>query len=72
MVITDFDGNAQHFIGSGDQGFNEGTYQTAAFCDPQGMALTSDKFYVADTKNHAIRRVDLTTQEVTTLAGAVE
>ena len=33
------------------------------------MALTSDKLYVADTKNHAIRRVDLTTQEVTTLAG---
>ncbi len=71
-MITDFDGNAQQVIGSGDQGFSDGTYQTAAFCEPQGMALTSDKLYVADTKNHAIRRVDLTTQEVTTLAGVGE
>ena len=43
-----------------------------AFRDPQGMALTSDKLYVVDAKNHSIRRVDLTTQEVTTLAGACE
>ena len=26
MVITDFDGNAQHVIGSVDQGFSDGTY----------------------------------------------
>ena len=26
MVITDFDGNAQHVTGSVDQGFSDGTY----------------------------------------------
>ncbi|MFJ8111196.1 NHL domain-containing thioredoxin family protein [Streptomyces sp. NPDC096132] len=57
-------------IGSGVRGFEDGTGPTAAFNEPQGLALLDDSsVVVADTVNHALRRVDLTTGDVTTLAG---
>jgi len=34
------------------------------------MALDGDRPYVADTENHAIRRIDLTARTVTTVAGS--
>ncbi|MEE8384905.1 MAG: hypothetical protein V3S01_03200, partial [Dehalococcoidia bacterium] len=39
--------------------------------EPQGLALSSDgnNLYISDTRNHAIRAADLTTREVTTIAG---
>ena len=37
----------------------DGTFADSQFNDPQGMALVRDALYVADTKNHAIRKVDL-------------
>jgi sugar lactone lactonase YvrE len=33
------------------------------------MALDGDSLYVADTENHLIRRVDLKTRTVETIAG---
>ncbi|MHC3470176.1 NHL domain-containing thioredoxin family protein [Streptomyces sp. 7R007] len=57
-------------IGSGARGFADGTARTAAFNEPQGLALLDEgSVVVADTVNHALRRLDLTTGEVTTLAG---
>ncbi|MEU0383807.1 NHL domain-containing thioredoxin family protein [Streptomyces chartreusis] len=57
-------------IGSGTRGFADGPAGTAAFNEPQGLALLDDgSVVVADTVNHALRRLDLTTGEVTTLAG---
>ncbi|WP_435283445.1 NHL domain-containing thioredoxin family protein [Streptomyces koelreuteriae] len=57
-------------IGSGARGFADGGEGTAAFSEPQGLALLDDSsVVVADTVNHALRRLDLTTGEVTTLAG---
>ncbi|MCD9876886.1 thioredoxin-like domain-containing protein [Streptomyces guryensis] len=57
-------------IGSGARGFADGTAQTAAFNEPQGLALLDGTaVVVADTVNHALRRLDLATGEVTTLAG---
>jgi DNA-binding beta-propeller fold protein YncE/thiol-disulfide isomerase/thioredoxin len=43
----------------------------ARFFDPQGMAVDVEAMvlYVADTKNHAVRRVDLATGGTTTLVG---
>ncbi|MFM9445075.1 NHL domain-containing thioredoxin family protein [Streptomyces acidiscabies] len=56
-------------IGTGARGFVDGTAE-AAFSEPQGLALLDDgAVVVADTVNHALRRVDLTTGDVTTLAG---
>ncbi|MEU0199251.1 MULTISPECIES: NHL domain-containing thioredoxin family protein [unclassified Streptomyces] len=57
-------------IGSGARGFADGSAGTAAFSEPQGLALLDDgSVAVADTVNHALRRLDLTTGEVSTLAG---
>ncbi|KAB1149414.1 redoxin domain-containing protein [Streptomyces luteolifulvus] len=57
-------------IGSGARGFGDGTAATAAFNEPQGLALLEDgSVVVADTVNHALRRLHLGSGEVTTLAG---
>ncbi|KUN81587.1 NHL domain-containing thioredoxin family protein [Streptomyces griseoruber] len=57
-------------IGSGVRGFADGTAGVAAFNEPQGLALLDgSSVVVADTVNHALRRLDLATGEVTTLAG---
>ncbi|MET7450544.1 NHL domain-containing thioredoxin family protein [Streptomyces sp. NPDC005574] len=68
-------------FGSGERGFADGTAETAAFDEPQGLALLGEddegggggsvggSVVVADTVNHALRRLDLGTGEVTTLAG---
>ena len=41
----------------------------AAFSNPQGMVLTDEFLYVADTGNHAIRRIRRHSGEVETVAG---
>ncbi len=72
IVVAEIDsGEVLSVIGGGQVGFEDGDYQTSAFADPQGMALSEDggTLYVADTENHAIRQVDLESQTVTTLAG---
>ncbi|MFQ3559727.1 NHL domain-containing thioredoxin family protein [Streptomyces gramineus] len=57
-------------IGSGERGFADGPAAEAAFSEPQGLALLEDgSVVVADTVNHALRRLDPATGEVTTSAG---
>ncbi|MEV7979322.1 thioredoxin-like domain-containing protein [Streptomyces sp. NPDC086519] len=57
-------------FGSGTRGLVDGPADTASFNEPQGLALLDDgSVVVADTVNHALRRLDLATGRVTTLAG---
>jgi thiol-disulfide isomerase/thioredoxin len=57
-------------IGSGVRGFADGGLEEASFNEPQGLALLDDgSVVVADTVNHALRRLDLASGEVTTVAG---
>lgn len=57
-------------IGSGVRGLVDGPAEAAGFNEPQGLALLEKgAVVVADTVNHALRRLDLATGEVTTLAG---
>ncbi|GAA2534947.1 redoxin domain-containing protein [Streptomyces levis] len=57
-------------FGAGTRGFADGSAATATFNEPQGLALLDDgTVVVADTVNHALRRLDLAAGEVTTLAG---
>ncbi|WP_369234535.1 NHL domain-containing thioredoxin family protein [Streptomyces sp. R21] len=58
-------------IGSGVRAFADGTAEAAGFSEPQGLALVEDgtAVVVADTVNHALRRLDLASGDVTTLAG---
>jgi thiol-disulfide isomerase/thioredoxin len=57
-------------IGSGERGLTDGDAATARFSEPQGLALLpGGDVIVADTVNHALRRLDLETGRVTTVAG---
>jgi thiol-disulfide isomerase/thioredoxin len=63
-------GSVVRRIGSGVRGFVDGSAEKAGFSEPQGLALLDDgSVVVADTVNHALRRLDLVTGEVSTLAG---
>jgi thiol-disulfide isomerase/thioredoxin len=69
IVITKLDGTLVETIGTGDAGATDGPFNSATFYRPQGLALAGDSLYVADTENHLIRRVDLKSRKVETVAG---
>ena len=69
IVVTKLDGTLIETIGTGDAGAADGAFDKATFYRPQGMALSGDTLYVADTENHLIRRVDLKSRSVETIAG---
>lgn len=71
LVELDADGESvrRHF-GSGERGLADGGPDDVRFSEPQGLAVLPDgRIAVADTVNHAIRALDLTTGVTTTLAG---
>ncbi|MEJ8277397.1 NHL domain-containing thioredoxin family protein [Pseudonocardia spirodelae] len=61
-------------IGSGTRGLADGDADHARFSEPQGLLVlpSADAVLVADTVNHAVRRVELATGAVSTLAGTGE
>ncbi|MCX2742049.1 thioredoxin-like domain-containing protein [Pontibacter anaerobius] len=65
-------GDVLEIIGSGEQGFRNGSYSEATFYEPHGLALHGSILYVADAKNNAIRKVDLEAKQVSTAAGTGE
>ena len=69
VLVASPDGEVTRVIGSGMKGLSDGAAASAQFDDPQGMALDGDTLYVADTKNHAIRKVALSSGLVETIAG---
>ena len=56
---------------SSQPGATDGVGSAARFSDPNGIAVDAagTTAYVADFSNHTIRRIDVATQAVTTLAG---
>ncbi len=72
LVITTLDGKLIDTIGTGAMGADDGGFDVATFDHPQGMALAGDILYLADTENHLIRKVNLKTKQVFTLAGIGE
>jgi DNA-binding beta-propeller fold protein YncE len=72
LLVTDLGGTIQQTIGCGVPGLQDGDFATARFRAPQGMAVRGDVLYCADLENHAIRRIDLTSRQVTTVAGTGE
>lgn len=69
VLVATLDGRVERVIGSGERGLRDGDAGQAAFDKPQGMALHGNHLYVADSWNHAIRRVELATGRVDTVAG---
>lgn len=69
IVISDTEGNVKQVIGSGQVGRTDGDFASASFDHPQGLALHENTLYVADVENHMIRKVDLVSKTVSTVAG---
>jgi sugar lactone lactonase YvrE len=69
VVLLDDAGKDVRRYGSGAIGSKDGPAETATFDHPQGLIASDEAIFVADTGNHAIRRIDRATGAVTTLAG---
>jgi len=74
IVVSTTEGEVLHVIGTGKPGLTDGGFAEAEFFAPQGMAFDAESqiLYVADTENHALRKIDFTTQRVETFAGTGE
>jgi hypothetical protein len=69
ILVTSTSGHVLRQYGGEGQGFLDGDGLSAAFDNPQGIAVNDDFLFVADEGNHAIRRIHLRTDEVVTIAG---
>lgn len=70
VLECDHGGRVLRRFGLGTGGFVDGPAEQAAFLRPQGLALAHATLYVADTGNHAVRRIHLHSGEVDTLLGS--
>lgn len=63
-------GVATIFAGKNGGGLKDGDIEVAQFSSPTGLALINNELYIADQANHKIRKINLETKEVSTVAGA--
>ncbi len=64
------DGRSETLGAANGAGYRDGAIAQALFNTPQGLALDSKgNLWIVDTGNHVIRRLNLTTQIVETVAG---
>jgi DNA-binding beta-propeller fold protein YncE len=66
------DGILHHVAGTGSRGYSGdgGPAKEATFDGPKGIAVSpGGDVYVVDTENHAVRRIDIDTLTITTVAG---
>jgi sugar lactone lactonase YvrE len=73
-AILRIDARTQTFhrvAGTGEQGYagDGGPALAAKLGGPKGLAWAPGELFVADTENHAIRRIDLTTGVISTVLG---
>ncbi|TAE52546.1 MAG: hypothetical protein EAZ87_24790 [Nostocales cyanobacterium] len=71
IIMSSLDGNIINMIGTGRRGLKDGNFQTCEFSAPQGMSYDQKHqiLYIADTENHAIRKVNFQNKTVETIAG---
>jgi sugar lactone lactonase YvrE len=64
-------GRIFHVAGTGETGYtgDAGPAKTARLAGPKGVAWAPGVLYLADTENHVIRRIDLKTGTIATVAG---
>jgi thiol-disulfide isomerase/thioredoxin len=60
-------GKCETILGDGTSGHQNGQGVQSKFSEPGGLSVTSDRLFIADTNNHAIRQVDLATLTVSTV-----
>jgi len=50
-------------------GNDDGDFDDATFCDPEGLAFGGGRLFVADASTHTIRAIDFATRSISTIAG---
>jgi sugar lactone lactonase YvrE len=70
ILECDHGGRVLRQFGSGGPGFIDGPMELSAFNRPHGICLQRDMLYVADSGNHAVRRIQLRTGDIDTVCGA--
>ena len=73
IVRIDKAGKATVLAGTGQTGYSGdgGKATQATLFDPHGIVITADQqMYVADTRNHTVRKIDLKTGFISTVAGS--
>lgn len=63
-------GEVSTFAGTGVEGSTDGDPSVATFNKPAGVTTDGINLYVADSGNNKIRRINIATAEVSTLAGS--
>jgi DNA-binding beta-propeller fold protein YncE len=63
-----------HVAGTGKQGFSgdDGPARAAELAGPKGLAYGRGSLFVADTENHVIRKIDISSGIITTILGTGE
>ncbi|MEK9630090.1 MAG: thioredoxin-like domain-containing protein [Nitrospinota bacterium] len=69
IVTANREGEITRRIGSGKPGLKDGDFMEAEFFRPQGLCFQEGIIWVADTENHALRKINLKKQKVETVAG---
>jgi sugar lactone lactonase YvrE len=74
MLVGSKPGAITTIAGTGEPGYSgdNGPAIEACLNEPKGLALSSDVLYVADAENHVIRKVELASGLITTVAGRPE
>jgi sugar lactone lactonase YvrE len=67
--IVSPDGIIDTLAGGPKPGFADGVGEAAQLNSPRGLHYDAGYLYVADTNNHAVRRIDVQSGEVVTVAG---
>lgn len=70
VLECDLSGRVLRQFGSGGAGFIDGPMELAAFNRPHGLCVERDILYIADTGNHAVRRIHLRGGDIDTVVGA--
>jgi thiol-disulfide isomerase/thioredoxin len=61
-------GDVRAYAGTGEEGHRDGDPAEATFYEPGGITATASALFVADTNNHAIRRVAFDTRQTSTVS----
>ena len=76
VVVNEETLECDFIIGNGKIGLVDGSYDEAQFHHPQGICHIyregTHYLYLCDTKNHAIREINLSAREVVTVVGTGE
>ena len=68
--ITIADRKVETFAGSGVAGFADGVETAARFYYPTAITMDSTNLYATDSRNFSVRKIDIATRTVTTIAGS--